>query len=163
MLKPIALLAVLSLAACTTPGQYPSLAQRPIETRSDDVVAPPPAPLVADPVLDQKIATATAALAGNDAAFTAGTAKAQAAIKVPGAQAIGSDPWVGAQAAIADLGVLRGDTLGLMTDLEQMSSDRDASGQPPYPSLNAAYAKAKAQLDAQDKTLAAIKAALGEK
>lgn len=163
MFKRIAPFAAIMLAACTTPGEYPSLALRPIETRTDDVVAPAPAPVVADPALDQKIATLTGTLASNDAAFAAGAVKAEAAAKVPGAQAIGSDAWVGAQAAIAELGVLRGDTLGLMTDLEELSGDRGAAGLAPYPALDIALAKARTQLDAQEKRIAAIKAILGEK
>lgn len=162
MFKRIAPFAALAVAACTTPGAYPSLALRPIETRSDDVVAPPPAAVVADPALDQKIATLTGTLAGNDAAFATGAVKAESAAKVPGAQSVGSDPWVGAQAAIADLGVLRGDTLGMMTDLEEMVGDRGVAGLPPYPSLDAALARARAQLDMQEKKIAAIKAILGE-
>lgn len=163
MFKRIAPLVALAVTACTTPQGYPSLALRPIETRSDDVETPTPAPVVADAALDQKIAALSGTLATNDAAFSAGAVKADAAIKVPGAQAIGSDAWVGAQASIADLGVLRGDTLGLMTDLEEMAGDRGVAGLQPYPSLDAALARARGQLDAQDKRIAAIKATLGEK
>ncbi len=163
MFKRIVPLAALSLAACATSDAYPSLALRPIELRGDAVAAPAPAPVAPDPALDQKIAALSGQLATNDAAFTAGTAKAEAAIKVPGAQAIGSDAWVGAQASIADLGVLRGDTLGYQTDLEQLAGDREAAGLPPYPTLDTLLTQARGQLEAQDKKIAAIKLALGEK
>lgn len=164
MFKPFALVLILLTAGCAeAQGKYPSLALRPIESRSDAEVDTPPAPLVADPALDQKIATLTTALATNDTDFTAGAAKAEAAARKPGSQSVGSDAWVAAQAALADIDALRADTLGIQVDLERAATDRGEAGAPPYPTLDDARAKAQAQLDAQVARMDAIKAILGEK
>ena len=164
MFKPFALALVLVAAGCTEPsGKYPSLALRPIESRSDAEVTPPVAPVAADPALDQQIATTTATLATNNGAFASGAAKAEAAAKRPGSQSVGSDTWVAAQAALADIDALRADTMGIQVDLERLATDRGEAGTAPYPALDDARAKAQAQLDAQIARIAAIKAILGEK
>jgi hypothetical protein len=164
MSKRIAILLTLGLVGCTeAPGVYPSLALRPIESRSDaepEVVTPVATP---DPELDKKIAAIGAKLGASEAAFAASAATAESAARSPAAQAIGSNEWVRAESALADLDSLRVDTLGAVTDLDQLTSERGVAGDPPYPALEDARAKAQAQLDAQQTKIAAIKAILGEK
>ena len=164
MHKRIALLLAVGLAACTeTPGAYPSLALRPIESRSNaepEIVTPVAEP---DAALDKKIAAIGARLAASEAAFGASAATAESAARTPAAQAVGSNEWVRAESALADLDSLRVDTLGAVTDIDQLSAERGVAGDPPYPALDDARAKAQAQLDAQQKRIAAIKAILGEK
>jgi len=164
MQKRIALLLVLGLAGCTeAPGVYPSLALRPIESRTDaepEVVTPVATP---DPALDKKIAAIGARLTASATAFAASADTAEKAARTPAAQAVGSDEWVRAESALADLDTSRVDTLGAVTDLDQLSSDRGVIGDPPYPALDDARAKAQAQLEAQQARITAIKAILGEK
>jgi hypothetical protein len=164
MQKPIALLLALGLAACTeAPGAYPSLALRPIESRSNaepEVVTPVAAP---DAELDKKIATIGTKLSASEAAFAASAATAETAARTPAAQAVGSNEWVRAESALADLDSLRVDTLGAVTDLDQLSAERGVAGDPVYPALEDTRTKAQAQLDAQQTRIAAIKAILGEK
>jgi hypothetical protein len=164
MSKRIAMFLALGLVGCTeAPGAYPSLALRPIESRSDaepEVATPVAAP---DAELDKKIAAIDAKLGASEAAFSASAATAEAAARAPAAQAVGSNEWVRAESALADLDSLRVDTLGAVTDLDQLTSERGVAGDPPYPALQAALAKAQAQLDVQQKKIAAIKAILGEK
>lgn len=164
MSKRIAILLTLGLVGCTeAPGVYPSLALRPIESRSDaepEVVTPVVTP---DPGLDKKIAAIGAKLGASEAAFAASAATAESAARSPAAQAVGSNEWVRAESALADLDSLRVDTLGAVTDLDQLTSERGVAGDPPYPALDDARAKAQAQLEAQQKKIAAIKAILGEK
>ncbi|MGN6820832.1 MAG: hypothetical protein ACTHJR_19415 [Sphingomonas sp.] len=166
MSKRIALFlaTTIALAGCTeAPGAYPSLARRPIESRTDaepEVVTPVAAP---DAALDAKIKAIAAKLAASDAAFSASAATAEAAARTPAAQAVGSNEWVRAESALADLVSLRVDTLGAVTDIDQLSAERGIAGDPPYPELDDARAKAQAQLDEQQKRIAAIKAILGEK
>jgi hypothetical protein len=164
MQKRIALLLVLGLAGCTeAPGAYPSLALRPIESRTDaepEVVTPVATP---DPALDRKIAAIGAKLSASDAAFSASAATAETAARVPAAQAVGSNEWVRAESALADLDSLRADTLGAVTDIDQLTAERGVAGDPPYPALDDARARAQAQLGAQQAKIAAIKAILGEK
>jgi hypothetical protein len=150
MQKPIALLLALGLAACTeAPGAYPSLALRPIESRSNaepEVVTPVAAP---DAELDKKIATIGTKLSASEAAFAASAATAETAARTPAAQAVGSNEWVRAESAV--------------TDLDQLSAERGVAGDPVYPALEDTRTKAQAQLDAQQTRIAAIKAILGEK
>ena len=159
---PIAL--ALGLVGCTeTPGGYPSLALRPIESRSDaepEMATPVAAP---DAALDKRIAAIGAKLAASEAAFSASAATAETAARSPAAQAVGSNEWVRAESALADLDSLRVDTLSAITDLDQLTSERGVAGDPPYPALDDARAKAQAQLETQQTKIAAIKAILGEK
>lgn len=164
MKRSAALLFALSAAGCAqSTDKYPSLALRPIETRSDAETATPAPVATPDAALDAQISTLTAKLAQLDTDFTAGAAKADAAAKARGAQATGSDQWLAAQSSLAELEGLRGDTLSAVSDLEQMVTDRGTAGQPPYAALDALRAKAQDQLDRETARIAAIKALLGEK
>lgn len=164
MKRPAVLLIALAAAGCAQQtDKYPSLALRPIESRSD---AEPVAPVVEatpDAALDAQIATLAGKLAQIDNDFVARVAKADTAAKAKGALATGSDQWLAAQSLLAELEGLRGDTLGLVADLEKMVTDRGTAGQPPYPRLDELHAKAQAQLDGEIEEIAAIKAQLGEK
>ena len=90
-------------------------------------------------------------------------AQFRAATKARGAQATGSDQWLTAQSSLAEIEGLRGDMLGMVSDVERVVTDRAEAGQPPYPALDALRAKAQDQLDAATARVAAIKASLGEK
>jgi len=159
-----ALVIVLLATACTeSTDKYPSLAPRPIESRSD-AIATPPAPIATpDAALDAQLASRAAKLAQIDRDFAAGAARAETAAKARGALAVGSDQWVAAQSELAQLEGLRGDALGEVSDLERMVTDRGAAGAPPYPTLDDLLAKAQVQVDAEVTRIAAIKAMLGEK
>ncbi|MES2095698.1 MAG: hypothetical protein V4459_02980 [Pseudomonadota bacterium] len=160
----VLLLAFFSTGCLEATDKYPSLAQRPIETRSDAEPAPAPAAAPApDAALDAKVAAFDAAIGKNAGDFATAAARADTAAKAPGAQAVGSDSWVGAQAGLADLESLRGDMLGTLTDLEKLATDRGEAGVAPYPALDAARVRAQAQLDLELAKIAAIKALLGEK
>ncbi|MEO5937920.1 MAG: hypothetical protein ABIQ43_02800 [Sphingomonas sp.] len=158
------LLINLSAAGCAqSTDKYPSLALRPIETRSEaETVTTVPA-ATPDAALDAQLATMTASLAKLDTDFTAEAARADTAAKARGALATGSDEWLTAQSSLAALEGLRGDTLGMLSDLERMVTNRGEAGQPPYPALDALRAKAQEQLDREIARIAAIKASLGEK
>jgi hypothetical protein len=165
MNRSIALvLAFLTTGCLEATDKYPSLAQRPIETRSD--AEPEPAPAAApapDAALDTKVAAYDAAIAKNASDFAAAAVRADASARAPGAQAVGSDSWVGAQAVLAEIESLRGDMLGALTDLEKLATDRGEAGVPPYPALDTARARAQTQLELEMTKIAAIKVLLGEK
>lgn len=159
-----ALLIVLPATGCAeTNDKYPSLALRPIETRSDAETVTPMPEATPDAALDAQLTAMTAKLAQLDTDFTATAAKADAAAKARGAQATGSDQWLAAQGSLAELEGLRGDALGMIADIEKMVTDRGEAGQPFYPALDSLRAKAQDQLDRETATIAAIKASLGEK
>jgi hypothetical protein len=159
-----ALLLVLFAAGCAqSTDKYPSLALRPIETRSEAETVTPAPEATPDAALDANLATMSAKLAQLDTDFTATAAKADAAASARGAQATGSDQWLAAQGALAELEGMRGDTLGAVTDLEKLITGRGEAGQPPYPALDALRDKAQAQFDAEGAKIVAIRALLGEK
>jgi hypothetical protein len=159
----VLVLALFAAGCAASSDKYPSLAPRPIESRSD-AVTPVPTPVATpDAALDQQIAAMTAKLAQIDRDFSTTAAQADTAAKARGAQAVGSDQWVAAQSTLAELDGLRGDTLGLASDVERMTADRGTAGDPPYPALDGLLGKAQAQVDAEVARIAAIKAILGEK
>lgn len=134
-----ALLLLLPLAACAAPpGDFPSLAPRPIEQRSDaepETVVVTAAP---DPALDAKIADLLKQVETGAAAFN--TAADRIGARLPAARSggVGSDAWVDAQTAISQLLPSREAISGAQADLEQLAIDRAAAGQPPYPALERA-------------------------
>jgi hypothetical protein len=164
MIRLTALLVVLLAAGCAeATDKYPSLALRPIESRSDDETVTPIAPATPDAALDAQLTALSTKLAKIDADFATISVRADTAARSRGAQAVGSDQWLAAQSALAELDGLRGDTLGTVGDLEQMVTGRGQASLPPYPSLDALHDKAQNQADAETAKVAAIKASLGEK
>lgn len=127
------------LAACTTTdGGYPSLLPRPIESREDvEPVRPDPVALP-DSALDTRIAQKREAATAAARRFQAAAIAAESRVAVARGVALGSEAWVAAQSALADLDAIRGETVQLVTDLEQVASARALAGTPAYPTLNAA-------------------------
>ncbi len=81
----ILVLAFLSTGCLEATDKYPSLAQRPIETRSDAEPAPAPAAAPApDAALDAKVAAFDAAIDKNAGDFAAAAARADSAARTPG-------------------------------------------------------------------------------
>ena len=162
MKRPVVLLIALSAAGCVQQtDKYPSLALRPIETRSDEEVVTPMPVATPDAALDAQIAAMAARLAQIDRDFVAGATRADIAARAKGALTTGSDQWLAAQVSLADIDGLRGDTLGMINDLERMVTDRGVAGQPPYPALDALHVGAQDQLHGEIAKIAAIKALLG--
>ncbi|MEH3101926.1 hypothetical protein [Sphingomonas adhaesiva] len=158
---PLAALTVM-LAGCSadTTG-YPSLAPRPAETIGfEEPSTPPPAAPRADPALDARIASATTAQASAARAFDAGATRAEALATAARGVAVGSDRWLDAQAALAELDSLRaayGDTIA---PLEDLAAERAAALQPAYPVLDQALEAARATSAAQTRRIDAIAAML---
>ncbi|GAA4212559.1 hypothetical protein GCM10022253_02190 [Sphingomonas endophytica] len=150
------------LAACASdPTVYPSLAPRPVEKLGfAEPATPPPAPAAQDPALDAKLIAVTAR--GDAAArdFDRATARAATLTRAARGAKVGSDAWIAAQTAIADLDALRssyGDTVGALDDL---ASTRAAALQPAYPALEQALAAARAAAEAQTARIHALAGAL---
>ena len=164
-MKPfLALLIVLAATGCAqATDKYPSLALRPIESRPDAETVTPETAATPDAALDAQLAATDTQLGTTRAAFDTMAEKAKTAAQSPAAQATGSDQWLAAQSALAAIDGLRGDTLGIVSDLEQMVTGRGEAGQPPYPALDALHAKAQEQLDVETAKVEALKALLGEK
>ena len=141
-------------------GRFPSLLPRPIETAS--MTEPEPvAPVVTpDPALDAKAAAATKSIAATHDAFAAAVAKAAPLVAAAQGAAAGSDAWLNAQTALAQLDTYRADSSALVADLEQAAIDRGTSGAPPYPALDAAHDAAQAEFDAEAATIGELAAKL---
>ena len=143
-------LLALPLAACASHGgDYPSLAPRPIELRSDAEPAAVPIVAAADPALDGKLAEATGELDAAAKAFEASARRIEATLGAARAGGVGSDAWINAQTALSDVDTARTRSTTTLTDLERLAIDRAAAGQPPYPALEAAQVRASEQASAQ--------------
>ncbi|MBX9813704.1 MAG: hypothetical protein K2X76_03295 [Sphingomonas sp.] len=155
-----ALFLLLLLAGCAGRRDYPSLLPRAIETR-DDAEPVRPAPVAApDSALDAQIAEARAALARSAASFASYLERAAALVARAKSGPAGSEAWLDAQAALADLDVLRAESSARTSDLELLTIERAATNAPAYPALDAAYAEARAQLKDQVERTTALAAQL---
>lgn len=154
--------ALATLAACTAAdGGYPSLLPRPIESRSDAEPARPDPVATPDAALDRRIAEARALADAAAKRFQSAALEAETRVAVARGLAIGSDPWVRAQSALAELAPIRGETSQIVSDLEEMAITRASAGDPPYPALDAVIAEIGAIAKAQDDRVAALEDALG--
>lgn len=146
MRRPI-FLAALALplglpAACTTPdGGYPSLLPRPIESRDDAEPVRPDPVAAPDSALEARIAQKRAAAADAAKRFQAAAVTAESRVAVARGVPAGSEAWVAAHTTLATLDAIRGETVELVTDLEQEASARRQAGAPAYPALDAAIAE----------------------
>lgn len=123
---PLAFLPALLLAACTTPGDYPSLAQRPAErvegTFTPDTAEPAaPAPVAPSPDLAARLAEAVSAAEATHREFQAAITGAERLAGAAGAT--GSDSWAAAQVALADLDSIRSRIALTLADLDTLWVD----------------------------------------
>ncbi len=154
------------LAACSSAGQYPSLAYRPVERATP--VAPDPSATVA-PLpppsadlttrIDGIVTTAQQA----DSAFAAKRAGTERAVSAAGSK--GSDSWLSAQVAVSTLQTSRDPAIAALAELDTMyAAARDESPNQESPSaqrIGAAREKVQAQVDAQDGVVSKLDARLG--
>jgi len=154
--------ALLSLGACAvTDGPYPSLAPRPAEKLGfAEPAAPPPAPLVADPALDRQIADNARERAAAAMAFDTGAARAEQLARAARGAKAGSDRWLDAQTAVAELDALRARHQDALGALEDMAAARAQALQPAYPTLEAALTSARATSAAQTRRIDALAGSL---
>lgn len=160
-MQRLSLLLFATLAGCTqSAGNFPSLLPRAIETRSN---AEPvrPAPVVKpNAVLDAKVAELSAQAETAYKNFTQAAQAAEARIAVARGTARGSEPWLNAQTALADLDGTRTGVLSALADLERLTIDRGVAGEPPYPALEKAVAAARAHATEAEQRSTALEAAL---
>ena len=142
---------------------YPSLLPRPIESRSDaEPVAPPAAVATSDAPTDAKLAALRTTLGESAAAFSPAADRAEQAAQAAKGQPAGSEAWITAETALAELDGYRATTSATLTDIEEMAIERAAAMQPAYPAIEALRTAADAQLAAQSARIAAIQAMLPE-
>jgi hypothetical protein len=134
-LAPALLLLVAGCAQDTR--SYPSLAVRPAE--SAGFAEPDAAPAVAtpDPALDTGIATLRTRLSELARGYGTALASAERLAAGAGARTVGSEAWLSAQSALAELDDWRAQTTALASEVDALAVTRASSGQPPYPALAA--------------------------
>jgi hypothetical protein len=118
--------------------------------------------VVADPAVDAKLATLKATLGESATAFAPAAERAERTAVAAKGQAAGSEGWITAQSALAELDGYRATTSATLTDLEDLAIERATAGQPDYPGIEALRTEANAQLQQQSARIAAIQAMLPE-
>lgn len=161
-MRPLLLIPPLLLSACaaTNDGDYPSLAPRSIEQRSD--AEPEAVPVVAapDPALDADVAVQTREIEEAAAAFDAAAARIERQLPAARSGGVGSEAWIEAQTVLSGVETARASTATVLTTLERLAIDRAATGAPPYPALEAALAAAREQVARQNTRYEALAGAL---
>jgi hypothetical protein len=152
---------LLILPGCTRDTTaYPSLAPRAVEKLG---FAEPEVAVVAakpDPALDARIAAFAAQLDTIAKGFAADAARAQAAGARARGKPVGSDPWLDAQTALAQLDDWRAQTSSLLTDVDQVASERAAALLPDYPALPPLRERVAAESARQGETIDRLQAVL---
>jgi hypothetical protein len=157
LLAPIAA----TLSACAAPsGQYPSLLPRPIERIGMAEPVRPVPVATPDASLDGRIATLGRAVTAAGQSFDTAVARARPLVRAAQGSAEGSERWLGAQVALAELDVARTAIDTPLADLERLSIDRAAAGTLPYPALDTALAQATDAAAAQQQAIAELAAML---
>lgn len=155
--RPATLVLPLALAACASDGgPYPSLTPRPVEKLSFDEPSRPQPVASPDATLDAAIAARSADLVRIAAGFEAAADAAQRAIGRAAHQAVGSDAWLDAQTALAQLDDWRAQGNALTAAIEAMGSERAARLAPAYPPLDALAARAAAESERESARVEAL-------
>jgi hypothetical protein len=153
----LACLSLLALSACAAPnGKYPSLAPRPIEQRSDAPPAETPVEAAPDPALDARLASFNADLASAASDFATAADRAKELVAAAAQAGVGSDPWLDAQTALAELDGDRARSAATLSQLDALAIERASKLQPPYPALTALDDAGQAQADSETATIAAL-------
>ncbi len=152
------LLLSLACAGCARDaGPYPSLSPRAVEKLGfDEPDAPPPARIVADPDLDVDVAAAGARRDKASADFTRALVGVERSARAARGAAVGSEAWLTAQTALAELDGLRAEVSEVLAGLDERAVERAATLAPDYPSLEAARARLRDELERQATAIARI-------
>ncbi|WP_132907951.1 hypothetical protein [Sphingomonas sp. BK235] len=161
-LSPLALIALPLISGCSAdPSGYPSLAPRPIEKMGfEEPATPPPAPIAADPALDSRLTAIAATRAAAARAFDAAADRAATRTTAARGAAVGSERWLDAQTAVAELDSLRSTHADSVGQLEELAAARAQALQPAYPALDQALDAARATAAAQTRRIDSLAAAL---
>ena len=140
---------------------FPSLAPRAIEQKGfEEPEVAAPAPIAADPALDKDIADAGVTLAEIARRFDAAVRTAGSRAAAARGSGAGSDAWLDAQTALAELDSIQAGATDLLSSLEDRAMARAAELASPYPALDAAVARARATVEAQRVKIRTIAAGL---
>ena len=113
-----------------------------------------------DPALDARIAALGTKLDALARGFAADAARAQAAAGRARGKPVGSDAWLDAQTALAQLDDWRAQTSSLLTEVDQAAVERAAALLPAYPMLSALRERVAAESTRQGEAIDRLQAAL---
>ncbi|WP_375428110.1 hypothetical protein [uncultured Sphingomonas sp.] len=152
------LLLALACGGCARDaGPYPWLAPRAIEKLGfDEPDAPAPAPVVADPALDVEVAAADARLGKAAGDFARALVGVERAARAARGAAAGSEAWLTAQTALAELDGLRAEVSEVLSDLDDLAVKRATTLAPDYPALETMRGRARTELERQETAIARI-------
>lgn len=159
---PASLTLAFLLSACaSTPGEYPSLARRPIErvTGTFTPPPPPPAPAPVDPAVARQIDSLLDRVRAADAKFQAREGRVRQIVGAAAGAAKASEAWSVAMVALADLDTARSEGMVALTDIDAIYAASRIEGEPAS-EAKAARDAANALVAAQDKVIAGLQAQL---
>lgn len=158
----VSLIPVMLLGACASaPGDYPSLARRPIERVTGTLTPPPPQPaaIPVDPAVVRQIDSLLARVRAADAKFQAREARVRQIIGAAASAAKASEAWSVAMIALADLDAARSEGMVALADIDAIYAASRIEGEPAS-EAKAAREAANAIVAAQDKVIAGLQAQL---
>lgn len=151
----------LLIAGCTAPASYPSLLPRPAESQSlEEPTATTPEASKPDPAVDAKIAESTRLLAERSGAFEAASSRAERLVTIARNAAAGSEAWLNAHVALAEMDELRSSTADIAVTLDDLARERALSLASDYPPLTQAAEQARAAVKAQAERISSLQGRL---
>ncbi|WP_156455428.1 hypothetical protein [Sphingomonas sp. CCH5-D11] len=152
----------LLITGCTAPASYPSLLPRPAESQSleEPAAAATTEASKPDPEVDAKIAETTRLLAERSAAFEAASSRAERLVTVAKGAAAGSEAWLNAHVALAEMDELRSSTADIAVTLDDLARERALSLASDYPPLTQAADQARAAIKAQAERISSLQGRL---
>jgi len=154
-----AVLVALATAACSADtNSYPSLGLRPVEKLGFAEPEVKTAVAAPDPALDADIATITTKLAAIATGFARDAGKAEALARSARGAAVGSEGWLTAQSALAQLDDWRAQISGLASEADDLAAARAARLEAPYPALATVNDAIRTEGERQSATITRIQA-----
>ena len=158
----VSLIPVILLGACaSTPGEYPSLARRPIERVTGTLTPPPPppAPAPVDPAIARQLDSLLDRVRAADARFQAREGAVRRTIAAASGAAKSSEAWSVAMVTLTDLDAARSEAMVALADIDAIYAASRIEGEPAS-EAKAARDAASALVAAQDKVIAEMQGQL---
>lgn len=159
---PASLIPVILLGACaSTPGEYPSLARRPLERVSGNWAPPPapPPPAQLDPAVAHQIDSLLERVQAADVKFQTRESRVRKVISAAKGAAKASEAWSVAMVALADLDAARSEGMVALADIDAIYAASRIEGEPASKAKTARDA-ANELVAAQDKVIAELQGQL---
>jgi len=152
----------LGIAGCArdvTGDDYPSLARRAAEAQGFAEPEAPAAPSArTDPALDARISAMRARIAALATGFARDAAAAERAGVAARGRPVGSEPWLAAQSALAQLDDWRAQVSGLASEADDLAVARAERLEPEYPALSDLRAAIRVEAAGQTTTISRLQA-----